>query len=184
MRRALLVTAVVLGVVGIGPVAHADDIECTGAVVGETVDNVIVPPGETCYLNVSDVEGNIDVGEDATLVLACSTVAGNVTADGAADVVLACSTIGGRVHVVRGGEGFLGDSTEVTGDVVFAENDGTVEIENSVILGSLQARRNTGGLKIEHNRIRNNLQCSQNNPRPIGGDNEVGGTKSGQCRRI
>ena len=110
-------------------------------------------------------------------------LAGNVTADGAADVVLTCSTIGGRVHVVGGGEGFLGDST-VSGNVVFAENDGTVEIENSVMLGSLLGRRNTGGVRIEHNRIHDNLQCSDNNPRPTGGDNEVGGTKSGQRRRI
>jgi hypothetical protein len=183
MKRALLVTAIVLGVVAVGPVAHAEDIECRGAVEGGTVDNVIVPPRAVCYLNVVNVKGNVDVGEDATFISACSTLAGNVTADGAADVVLTCSTIGGRVHVVGGGEGFLGDST-VSGNVVFAENDGTVEIENSVILGSLLARRNTGGLRIEHNRIHHNLQCSHNNPRPTGGDNEVGGTKSGQCRRI
>jgi hypothetical protein len=188
MKRAMLVTAaVVLGVVAIGPVAdagnQAGNIECTGAVEGGTVNNVIVPRGAVCYLNVTNVEGNVDVGEDSVLISACSTLAGNVTADRAADVVLTCSTIGGHVHVMRGGEGFLGDST-VTGDVVFAENDGTVEIEDSVILGSLRAQRNTGGLRIQHSRIHSDLQCSQNNPRPTGGDNEVGGTRSGQCRRI
>jgi hypothetical protein len=183
MNRALLIVAVTLGVMAIAPAASADDIECTGAVEGGTVDDVIVPAGAICYLNVVDVQGSVDVGEGAVFISACSTVAGNVTADGAADVVLSCSTIGGLVRVVRGGEGFVGDST-VTGTVLFAGNDGTVEVENSVILGSLQAQGNTGGLRIAHNSINNNLRCSQNDPRPTGGDNQVGGTKLGQCRSL
>lgn len=165
------------------PAAHADVVECRGAIVGENVDNVVVPAGAVCYLNVSNVEGNVDIREGATFISACSTIAGNVTADGAADVVITCSPIGGRIEVVRGGEGFVGDST-VTGDVVFVENAGEVEITDSVFRGSVQVDKNTGGVTIEHNRIRNNLQCSQNNPRPVGSGNQVGGTKSGQCRGI
>jgi hypothetical protein len=41
-----------------------------------------------------------------------------------------------------------------------------------------------GNVDIQQEAIRDDLRCSQNNPRPVGGDNEVGGTRSGQCRRI
>jgi hypothetical protein len=183
MNRALVAIAVMFSAIAISPAAHADDLECDGAVEGGNFDNVIVPAGAVCYLNVANVKGNVDVEEDAIFISACSTVGGNVTADGAADVVVSCSSIGGRVQVVRGGELSV-DSSAVTGDVVFTENAGQVEIIDNVIQGSVQAHMNTGGVTMADNRIRNNLQCSQNNPRPVGRTNRVGGTKSGQCRRI
>lgn len=95
MKRALLVTAVVLGVVQIAPVAHADDVECVESIVGETVDSVVVPPGAFCLLYTSNVRGNVDVGADATLLSACSQIGGNVSADGAFDVILTCTIVGG-----------------------------------------------------------------------------------------
>jgi hypothetical protein len=154
-----------------------------GPIIEGTVDNVVVPAGAFCFLYSTHVTGNVDVQEDATLVSACATIDGNVAADGAESVILNCSTIGGRVHVVRGGEGRLLDSA-VTGDVVFAGNSDGVGVNGNVIGGSVQALRNTGGVTIRDNGIGNNLQCSRNNPGPKGANNEVGGTKSGQCRGL
>jgi len=183
MRRALVMVAVMLGALAITPSAHADDLVCTTAIVEGTVDDVIVPAGAICFLYGTIVLGNVDVNAGSILISSCSSIAGNVMADGADDVVLACSTVGGRVQVVRGREGFIDDST-VSGDVLFAMNDGRVEIVDSVFSDSLRAHRNAGGVKIKGNRVAGDLRCSRNNPRPIGSDNLVEGTKSGQCRMI
>ena len=70
------------------PSATANDFVCTGTHNGATFfDNIVVPEGETCTLNMSDVIGNIQVSVGASLfILPDSSVTGNIQANGA-DVV-------------------------------------------------------------------------------------------------
>jgi hypothetical protein len=43
---------------------------------------------------------------------------------------------------------------------------------------------NRGRQVVLRNRINGNLQCKENQPRPVGGFNVVGGNKEDQCRGL
>jgi hypothetical protein len=77
---ALLAGEALMLAVGI-PTAPADT-SCTGF-MNETISgNVVVPPGQTCTLNLATVTRNVTVETGATLFVQFgSTVEGNVSAD-------------------------------------------------------------------------------------------------------
>jgi hypothetical protein len=184
-RTALTIGAIASGLwLAAASPAAAEETTCTGTIGAETVDNLRVPPQESCTLNGTTVQGTIYVERDATLRANDVTVIGNVQAENARDVrVQLGSSIGGSVQVVQGGSARVTDSA-VNGDILFDENTSALRALRNDIGGSLQAFQNTGGVTITRNFIDGNLQCKENVPAPTGGGNVVQGNKEDQCAQL
>jgi hypothetical protein len=185
MKKIALVTAIVSCtlVLGIG-VARAEERVCRGSLGAITVDNLRVPQGATCTLQGTRVQGTAKVEANATLRATDVRVIGNVQGENANLVVLrGGSRVGGSVQIVQGG-GARVIGSNVSGDILFDENDRALEALRNTIGGNLQAFQNTGGIEIRGNRIDGNLQCKENQPRPTGGGNIVQGNKEDQCARL
>jgi cytoskeletal protein CcmA (bactofilin family) len=184
MRRILLATAMVAWVLMLGPNASAEERVCKGSIGSTTVDNLRVPQGETCHLEGTRVEGTVKVGRHATLIAKDIRVIGNVQAENARKVVVkAGSRVNGDIQHVQGKAAKVLDS-KVGGDLLFDENDRSLEARRTRIGGDLQAFQNTGGVAISQNRIDGNLQCKANSPSPTGGGNIVQGNKEDQCEKL
>jgi hypothetical protein len=186
LKLALAATLTTAGGVAAAPAAHAGDFECRGTLGAVTVvGSVIVPDDATCTLEGTDVQGGITVKSRATLVATGVELTGTISGESPTKVDVRGSTIGNGVSLSKGGE--LGSlslvASDVTGDVQFADNRGTVEIDDNDVGGSIQANKNTGGLVVTGNRIINGLQCQDNTPAPTGGGN-IAAQKQGQCERL
>jgi hypothetical protein len=189
MLRSLLRTAGGLALVG-GLLAFApatvvaEERTCRGTIGARTLDNVRVPPGATCELNRTVVQGTIKVERNAVLVARGVRVIGNVQAEDARRVVVAAgSRVGGSVQAVQGGRVRVVDS-RINADILVDENDRLNTINRNRVGGNIQAFQNDGGVRIHDNRVEGNLQCKQNRPRPVGARNVVQGNKEDQCRRF
>jgi subtilisin family serine protease len=136
------------------------ELVCTGTLGTVTVDNLLVPPGQTCTLVGAQVQGTLKVEGGATLNAARVSVAGSVQAKGAASVSIDDSTISGSVQIEESGSARL-DASSVNGDVQFFKN--------------------TASLTITNNTIGGNLQCKENVLTPTGGGNAVQGNREDQC---
>lgn len=176
---ALMLTTAVAGAPGV----FADDSECRGVIGAEDVDAVVVPAGATCTLLGTDVDGDVTVKAGATLKADGVEVDGSVQAQGHALVhIFGDSFIQGSIQIQQGDRAVVEDS-EILGDVQAQQNTGSVRFSRNRVDGQMQASQNTGGLVIENNVIANNLQCQQNNPAPTGGNN-VADDKEGQCEEL
>jgi hypothetical protein len=80
-----------------GGTYSSEDTTCAGALGAVTVDNLQVPPGQTCDLAGTRVQGNVKVEASAMLSARDIEVIGNVQAEGAAPVKIRRSTVGGSV---------------------------------------------------------------------------------------
>jgi len=180
-------TAIALaGGVAVAPAAQAGDFECRETLGNVTiVGTVIVPDDATCTLNGTYVQGGIVVKSRATLVATGVETTGTISGESPTRVDVRGSQIGNGVSISKSGEfgSLVLDSSQVAGDVQFADNRGTVDIGNNTVGGSIQANKNTGGLTVTANRIVNGLQCQDNTPFPTGGGN-VAAQKQGQCERL
>jgi hypothetical protein len=184
MRKAVLVMTAVAMFLTLGPPAAADEIVCRGEIGRRTVDNVKVPQGASCTLRGTRVEGNVTINRNATLIAVNVRVDGNVQGENAKNVVLrAGSRVGGDVQVVQGKRARVLGS-RVGGDILYDDQDGRVVVKRTTVGGNVQAFQNTGGVVIKNNVIDGNLQCKENQPRPTGGGNRVGGSKEDQCKRL
>lgn len=165
-------------------VAFAEEVVCRGTIGQRIVDNVRVPPGRTCTLNGTNVQGTVKVERNASLKALGVRVVGNIQAEGAADVtVRRASRVGGSIQIVQGESATI-VSTRLNGDLLFDSNDGPLTASDNTIGGNLQAFQNTGGLSITENVIDGNLQCKENRPRPTGFGNVVEGNKEDQCENL
>ncbi len=178
------------------PAAHAEDLECRGALGDVTVvGNLLVPDDATCTLTGTDVQGSIVVKSRANLDATNVTVTGGLQGESPASVA---------VREAPGGESSFGNgislrkaedvnnpaagkinisNTTITGDLALEDNREPISISANEIVGSVQANKNTGGLDITGNTIGNGLQCQDNNPFPVGGGN-VAKQKQGQCLNL
>jgi hypothetical protein len=141
----------------------AGEYVCIGTPGALTVDNLLVPQGQTCTLNGTRVMGNLKVEAGATLNASRIYVKGTLEAKGAPSASIRGSIIGGSVKVEEGGSASL-DASQVQGGVLFIKN--------------------TGSLVISSNTIGGNLQCKENNHAPTGGGNIVQGNKEEQCSSL
>ena len=177
----------VLGMVfalGAPSAVFAEETTCRGTIGKRTVDNLRVPPGATCRLNGTWVEGTIKVERNALLYANGVRVLGNVQGEEAARVrVLSSSRIRGNVQLDNGGNAIVRHST-IGGSIQLKANDGRLVVEYNRVGADVQAFTNMGGVYIANNRIDGNLQCKENSPRPTGGGNVVQGNKEDQCRRL
>jgi hypothetical protein len=181
MRKLVIISAVALSVLALGPVVSAEETTCRGTIGAKRVDNLRVPQGETCKLNGTFVEGTVKVQRDATLVAKDVRVIGNVQAENARLVkVKEGSKVNGNIQHVQGEAAIIVDS-RIGGTLLFDENDDALAARRNIIKEDLQAFQNTGGVVISNNTIDANLQCKANVPPPTGGGNVVQGNKEDQC---
>lgn len=165
-----------------GPAA-AEEYRCTGQVGARTLDNVRVPAGRTCTLSGTLVKGTIQIGNDARLFANNIRVIGNIQSEGFQNVTVEDSRVGGSIQVVQGRRADI-RRTHVNADILFDDNRRPNIARRNDVGGNIQAFQNTGGVEIRGNVVDGNLQCKANDPRPVGGDNRVGGNKEDQCRGL
>ena len=185
MKRKLgAALAAVVAIVALPLVAVAEETVCRGSIGKKTLDNVKVPQDATCKLDGTKVKGTIKVSNGARLVAVNVNVIGNVQGEGARNVVVRKSSrVGGSVQVVQGGKAKVIGS-KVKGDILYDDQSGEVVARRTTVGGNVQAFQNTGGVRVRANVIDGNLQCKANKPRPTGEDNEVGGNKEDQCKKL
>jgi hypothetical protein len=137
----------------VNPPSGLGDRQCTSGnpIVGQTVENVVVPKGERCTIMGSTVNGNIKALEDSTLDASANTIKGNVEADKAEKLTLADNDIGGNV-TLKEGETPDGDDVDIDGNVLSKGNlkvekvSGDISItDNTVAKGDLEVIDNTIG---------------------------------------
>ncbi|WP_374676147.1 hypothetical protein [Ideonella sp.] len=163
--------------------ALAEEISCAGTLGAVSVDNVFVPDGSTCVMDLTRVKGSVVVGTGSTLYARSVRVVGNVQAEGSALVdISGTSSVGGAVQVVQGG-GALIRQARITGDLQLESNRARVTATGNVVGGNLQAFQNQGGVVLRNNRIHGNLQCKANVPAPTGSGN-LAASKEDQCARL
>ena len=185
LRTPFIVSAAALVAMLLSPaIAAAEERTCRGTIGARTLDNVRVPQNATCLLEGTYVKGTVKVETNAALRAEGVRVIGNVQGENARRVaVVQGSRVGGSVQVVQGGGANVAGS-RINGDILYDDNENALRAVSNRIGGSLQAFQNTGGVEIRRNVIEGNLQCKENNPRPVGGGNTVGGNKEDQCARL
>jgi cytoskeletal protein CcmA (bactofilin family) len=182
MRRIAALTMLIGLAFTLAPgVAQAEERKCRGTLGAITIDNLRVPQEASCTLNGTKVEGTVKVERDARLVANDVRVIGNVQAENARAVVVRDgSRIGGSVQVVQGGAARVVRS-RVNADILYDENDRSLDVLRNRVGGDVQAFQNSGGVEIRGNTIDGNLQCKENSPPPVGGNNVVHGNMEDQC---
>lgn len=159
------------------------DVTCTGVLGAVTVDNVTVPPGATCTLNGTQVNGNVDVQPGATLNTNGASVAGNIQADGSGSINLSGGTVGGNVQLQGKGPVLISNLT-INGDVdLQGTSGGSSSLASNQVNGNFKVDSHTGGINISTNTIGGNLDCVNNSPAPTGGGNTAA-SKVGQCSTL
>ena len=185
IRGSLLATALAASILLLPAApASAEERVCRGTIRATTVDNLRVPDYASCVLLGTRVKGTVKVELQASLRAEDVVVIGNVQAENAKNVrVLDGSRIGGSVQVKQGGAATVSDS-RVEGDIQYDSNTSPLRALRNRVGGSIQVFQNSGGVEIRRNTIDGNLQCKSNTPRPVGGNNIVGGNKEDQCARL
>lgn len=188
MRQSLFTTVVMLlwlALAGLAsPVAHAEEIDCTGFLGVVTVDNLRVPQNSSCTLDGTRMLGTLKVEEGATLNATRIEVVGNVQAEGAAAVnVSTNSTVGGSIQIEQGQAAHI-ENVRVNADILFDSNRESLFAISNTVGGNIQVFQNLGGVTISGNVIDGNLQCKQNTPAPTGGANVVHGSAEDQCENL
>ncbi len=188
----------------------ADDIVCDTLLCNDPncepievkLDNVIVPSGQLCTLQVPRVLGNVIVEPGGALVILGTKVIGNVQAVEAAFI-----DIGGGARIIGdvqiektagvpapGTPNRICD-TMIRGNIQIEDTDivddfgvaAAMDIANNNIKGNLQFKANktsVGTFEISLNRAKNNIQCFDNDPAPAiaeASGNTARGDIQGQC---
>jgi hypothetical protein len=154
---------------------------CNGVLGAITVERVRVPPGATCSLNGTIVEGDAIVEESGVLISQSARIHGDLDARNSAKIDLLSGTeINGNIHIMLSGSIRI-VSIYAGSNLNLESNYQGHEISNSRIMGNVDIARNTGGVLISNNSIIGNLMCIGNEPPPIGNNNYVGGKATGQC---
>lgn len=150
----------------------ADDTECNGFLTG-TFDNVVVPPGATCFLSNSFVAGNVKALENSTLFSSRNNIQGNLEGDKPLDVTSFFDTVSGNIQFadVTPPPGFLFfvtviNTTLTNGNLEILKNNSAVLslVNNTVLNGNVKVEENntTGDFVVSGNRVAQNLQVFKN----------------------
>ena len=153
---------------------------CGGASTDVPVENVVVPPGETCTLQGTHVFGNVIVGTDAILIAHGVNVGGSIEGVGANSIAIVDgSVIMESVVWIQGGGAKILNS-QIDADLLLTENSGPLEASGNLIGDNLLVTGNTGGVLLNSNDIGMTLKCADNDPAPTGSGN-IALSKEGQC---
>lgn len=182
-RLALAVTVGVASLI-VAETAFAQDRVCRGVLGRVTADTVTVPPGATCSLNGTRVQGDVIVGRGSSLNTNRAIIFGTIKGDGSRSLL-----VSGQTRLANSIEWKLSGSATVMGaimdgDIKLERNTGRFTLIDNVIQGDIQAEGNRGVMLIQGNRIDGNLKCQANAPMPTGGQNTVAGNKEQQCARL
>lgn len=165
MKRITLVGRVLMSaalVVLLASNAEANDTPCEGALSG-TFDNVIVPPGATCYLSDSTVLGNVKALEHSRLRVDNSDIRGNVEGDKADIVQIFFSDVHGQISIKEGGLAATpAPDFNVCG---FGMNFTPCEVlilGGNVFFGGIQVEKMVGTVLIAGVRVRENVKVEAN----------------------
>jgi hypothetical protein len=154
---------------------------CNGVLGAITVVSLRVPPGATCTLDETIVEGNAVVEESGALIAYSARIAGNLDAQKSARVDLLSGTeVNGNIQIVLSGPVRI-VSIYAGRNLTLEGNSQGHEISANWIIGNVDIVQNTGGVSIWNNTINGNLACTGNIPLPTGGNNNVAGNATGQC---
>lgn len=159
--------------------ALAGDFVCTAGASG-ALDNVVVPPGETCNMVGASVEGSVKV-YGALDVSPPTTIRGSIDGEPGHQYVLlhgGAILVGGDVQLKGSTAGTTGgylDGTQIRGDFQWEENAGVLTATGGTIRGNVKAEKNTGGGSITGNTIGGNLECKENFPLIVPSGNAIGG---------
>jgi hypothetical protein len=173
-------------VMGASVVLASDDVTCDSIIGPVNTASVIVPDGETCTLEGTQVQGDVTVKSGATLISNGAGVENNIQGEGAKNITLQPGTdVEGNVQLQRGQQGgkIIIEQAEIDGELQLQDNLSSISVSNSNIGGNLQVKNNDGGVELLSNNIGNDLQCQDNDPSPTGFGN-VAAQKQGQCEGI
>ncbi len=183
-----MVTA--LGILlGVVPIASAQNIQCTGAIQGTTIDgNLTVPTNANCTLLDVTVNGNVRVGTGASLRVEPPpgrpvTINGNLTADQCNFVVLVpfsvpfmVISVAGNVNLQNCGLNNEVDFVTIAGNFVCANNPLGCGARGSVVQGNLTVDGNSRAVDVVGNQVSGNVDVSGNSgSAPVVEDNTIGG---------
>lgn len=184
LHRLAIVALALAGTVAAAAPASAEEFTCRGAVGAITVDNLIVPTGNTCTLDRTRVKGTIEVARGATLKAKRIFVIGNVQSEGATSVSLVDrSNVGGSIQV-KNARAVTVNAVIVGGSIQLESNVGPIRVLGNIVDADVQLFQNRGASSVSNNRIDGNLQCKANVPAPKGSGNIVQGEKEDQCARL
>ena len=157
------------------------NVTCNGFTIGAIqLDSVYVPPGQSCTLVGTRLNGNLEVGTTARLIADSVNVTGGVLGDGASGFTIGgSSTIGGSVQVQRGAQATV-SGAGIGGDLQIDAMAGPVSASSNRITGNVQAMANRGGVALNGNRVGGVMQCKDNLPAPTGSGNTAS-LKQDQC---
>jgi hypothetical protein len=102
MSRIATITLVTLVALGLAQTASADSITCTSTISGGTLPNVVVPAGQTCFINNATINGNVLGEVDSKTFIVTSTINGNVEGQEAEMIQLINVIVNGNVGIVGG----------------------------------------------------------------------------------
>jgi hypothetical protein len=147
MRKAYFsgVLAVVATLLVAAPTAVADETSCVGALPPGTYEDIVVPPGQFCFLQDSQVRGNVVVRREAFLFGQRNTVQGNVTGveEEGSISLFDRNRVLGNVSAVD--DAFLNVLDSWVDGNVEGDKALVVDVLRSVVGGNITAREGTGG---------------------------------------
>jgi hypothetical protein len=180
ITRVFAVLATGVAALSASQAAFAEETVCAGQIGAQSLDNIVVPDGATCYLTGTRANGTLKVGTGSTLIASDININGNVQSEGSNQVTVAGrSFVGGSVQIVQG-RGANISGTTMNGDLFLYKNAALVQANSNMIGGNLQAFENWGGTVFSHNFIKGNMQCKENVPAPVGSGNRAS-SKEDQC---
>ena len=140
-------------------IGSASDTECVGTLSG-TFDNIVVPPGASCFLQAATVNGNVKALENSRLFFRSSTARGNIEGDNADRVDMIQLTNAPRNLVlgsiqIKEGAGFA----RVCGTDLPNGNIQIHKMGTFVLIGGLQCSELGGGNTL----ARGNIKVEENN---------------------
>lgn len=183
LQHSVLVAALATGLGSLAVPAFAD-VYCPPSLGAVTIDDNVIVTG-TCYLNGTQVKGNVLVQANGALTVRNNArIEGNIQADGGKYVRVLGSDVDGDIQLKGLENRSVVKSSTIGGNLQMDSNSGKLITLENIIEGDLQAFGNTGGVLIDGNFIDGNLQCKSNNPKPTGGNNTVSGNKEDQCARL
>jgi len=146
----------------------------------------------TFTLDTHHVGGVDSVG--AETLLESSDIEGDVSGVDGAYTGVFDSTIAGSITVIGNELGAVFCESEVDGDAVFAGNGSGIQLGATGALadcagpsvwgGDVAIDDHTGGVELSGNIVRGDLSGEGNDPAPVGADNRVRGTVSGQFAEL
>ncbi len=191
--RLVAVVFLLAGTVVIGtPRGAAAAVDCGGGetILGTILADVIVPPGQSCFIGGAVVRGGVTTGAGAYLYLyAGAVVRGSVSAPAAAAVFAFDAEVRGSMTVTGTTDALTINGSEVRGNLTLAgdgaEGAGAIYLVATTVRGSVSVRDISAELLVVGgNAIGGALDCADNVPDPVLGGfpvNSVGVAKRGEC---